>query len=122
MSRLTKKVAEIFGYDRSQVWWYRDLALTIIAWFSTAFALGGLTSGESWDLRFGIACLVLALICCFISPNRTLIFGTVAGITALRGWLAVLRTADLRAWLLAVPATLVCLGVLIIYKDRPIRK
>jgi len=63
------------------------------------WAVISLMIGNSdFDRHLGIACLVIVIVFCGISPNRLLLFGVVVGFIALQGWFAVVFSHDVRSW------------------------
>lgn len=120
MSRL----AQIFGFDKRKIWWYRDLALITIAAVMALWSITTLMGPESaFNWRLGIGAAAVAILCCAITPNRLMLFVAVVGIVAVQGWFAVLFSGDSRSWWIAVPASLVVLGLLTKYRNkRLIRK
>ena len=119
MSRL----AQIFGFDKGKVGWYRDLALITIAAIMTLWAVVALIGPESsFNWRLGIGSVAIAILCWAITPNRLMLFGTVVGIVAVQGWFAVLFSGDARSWWIALPATLLAIGFLVKYRNHPMRK
>ena len=115
------RLAQIFGFDKQKVWWYRDLALITIAAIMSLWAVVALIGPESlFNRRLGIGSVAIAILCWAITPNRLMLFGTVVGIVAVHGWFAVLFSGDARSWWIAVPATLLELGFLFKYRNKPI--
>ncbi len=118
-----KRIPQFIGFERKKLWWYRDLALTVTAWMLTGYSVSSLAPpGDPAERAFGLACALMALVACIVSPNRHVIFLNVLGLVAVQGWLAVIRTEDRRAWLLAVPATVIAFGYFWWIKDRPIKE
>jgi len=118
------RLAQIFGFDKQKVWWYRDLALTTIAAVMTLWVVIALMGPESsFNFRLAIGSGAIAILCWALTPNRLMLFGTVVGILAVQSWFAVLFSGDHRGWWIAVPATLLVLGLLLKYRNKPmIRK
>jgi hypothetical protein len=115
------RLAQIFGFDKRKAWWYRDLALTTIAAIMALWAIIVLMEPESsFNRRLGIGSAAIAILCWAITPNRVMLFGGVTGIVALQGWFAVLFSRDARSWWVAVPATLLAIGFLLKYRNKPI--
>ncbi len=119
MSRLS----DIFGFDKRRLWWYRDLALITIAAIMTLWVIVALTEPSSiFNRRLAIVAASIAILCWMLTPNRLLLFGSVVGIVAFQGWFAVAFSGDRRSWWVAVPATLLELGLLWKYGNRLRRK
>ena len=114
----------IFGFDPGMIWWYRDLALGTIASIAMLWAIVALFLVEpnDFDRRLGIACVVIAVVCCVISPNRLVLFGMVAGVVAVRGWFAVVLSEGVKGWWIAGPATAVVVLLLLKFRNRPIQR
>jgi hypothetical protein len=49
-----------------------------------------------------------------------MLFGTVVGILAVQSWFAVIFSGNPRSWWVAVPATLLVLGILLKYRNKPL--
>jgi hypothetical protein len=116
-----KRLAQIFGFDKQKVWWYRDLALTTIAAIMTLWvviALMGPESSFNWGLAVGSG--TIAMLCLALTPNRLMLFGAVMGILAVQSWFAVLFSGNHRGLWVAVPATLLVLGIVLKYRNRPL--
>jgi hypothetical protein len=116
-----RRLAQILGFDRQKVWWYRDLALTTVAAIMTLWvviALMGPKSSFNW--RLGIGSAAVAILCWALTPNRLMLFGTVVGILAVQSWFAVIFSGNPRSWWVAVPATLLVLGILLKYRNKPL--
>ena len=113
--------ARILGFDKRQMWWYRDIALTTIAAISTLWAIAGVMVGDSaFDKHLAIGSALIAVLCCIVTPNRLIVFGAVVGIVAMQGWFAVTFSGDSRSWSVAVPATILEVGFILKYRNRPI--
>lgn len=113
------RFAEIFGFDRKRVWWYRDLALTVIAaimspWVSSSL----LGEASSFSHRLAVGAAVVAILCWVITPNRLMLFVAVMGIVAVQGWFAVLFSHDVRSWWIAIPATLLAVSLSVKYRGK----
>ena len=118
-----KKLAQVFGFDRRKVGWYRDLALTTFAAIMSLCAIAAFAIEKSpFDRRLGIGALVIAVACWVITPNKAMLFGAVVLIVALQGWFAVLFSRDARSWWVALPATLLGIGFLAKYRKNPFRE
>jgi len=117
-----RKLAEIFGFDSKKLWYYRDLALGTVASIATLWAIValGFEKGE-FDRRVGIICVGIVVVCCALSPNWHLILGVAAGVAAIQGWFAVAFSGDSRSWWVAVPATVIAVGLFRIFGKRSIR-
>jgi hypothetical protein len=114
------QLAQIFGYDKRGLWWYRDLALTTMAGIMSLWVIIALMGPESspftrW-LSMGAA--TIAVLCWIITPNRWLLFGAVVGVVAVQGWFAVLFSNYPRSWWIAIPATIVGTGFFLKYRNR----
>ncbi len=120
---MINRLVEVFGFDRKKLWWYRDIALGTFASVAALWAVISLVTGHSdFDRRLGIACIVIVIVCCGISPNRLMLFGVVIGFIAIQGWFAVSFSHDRRSWLIAVPATAVEVAFFVLFRKYPIRK
>jgi hypothetical protein len=119
-----KRLAQIFGFDKQKAWWYRDLALTTIAAIMTLWVVIALMEPESsFNWRLAVGAGAIAMLCLALTPNRLMLFGAVIGILAVQSWFAVLVSGNHRGLWVAVPATLLVLGLLLKYRSKPmIRK
>jgi hypothetical protein len=114
------RLAQIFAFDKRKLWWYRDIALSTVAWIMTSWAIVALTIQNSpFDRRLGMGAAAVAVLCCALTPNRLVLIGIVAGMLAVEGWFAALFTRDPRSYWVAVPATLVAVGIYK-YVNRPV--
>jgi len=119
---VSDKLAEIFGFDRQKVWWYRDIALAIFAAIAALWAIVALVVGQSnFDNALGVGCILVAITCCSISPNRLMLFGSVLGVIAVQGWFSILFSRDSRSWWIAIPATGMAVAFFTMFGQRPIR-
>jgi len=115
-------LADIFGFDRQKLWWYRDIALGTVAAIASLWAVSALAAEQSgYDLKLGIGSAIVALSCCVISPNRLMLFGVVLGVIAIQAWFAVLFSHDSRSWWIAIPATGMAVAFFTMFGQRPIR-
>lgn len=79
-----QKLKAVFGYDRGNVGWYRDLALGLISglalMFGFIFASERFSGrGSSFDTKIALGCFTVILLCIVFSPNKRLILiGTLA--------------------------------------------
>ena len=118
-----RSLKEIFGFDGRLAWWYRDLALATIAGIALLEAVALLLVRDgAFDLRVAMACIVIAVVCCLLSPNRHLIFGIAVGIVAVQGWFSVVVTRDHRSWWIASAATAIVAVFLRIFGNRPLHR
>jgi len=119
MNRLT----EILGLDTKKLWSLRDTVLMTIAGIAIMWAIVAfLAMDDEFDKRLGIASVVVAAICCGVSPNRVMVFTVAVGWVAVQGWFAVVMTRDIHAWWVAGIATLVAAAMLFGFRDRPVRE
>lgn len=98
-----------FGYDERRLWWYRDLALGTVASIAALWSFAELlfVPYDRFDFRIGLICILVAVACCVISPNRLVLFSMVVAVVALRGWSVVAQfPREIRSWMVAVPATI----------------
>src|ERR1700722_3060258 len=103
-----------FGYDERRLWWYRDLALGTVASIAALWSFAELlfVPYDRFDFRIGLICILVAVACCVISPNRLVLFSMVVAVVALRGWSVVAQfPREIRSWMVAVPA-MILTGVL----------
>jgi hypothetical protein len=111
----------IFGFDKRKLWFYRDVALTVVAAIMTLRVIGRLTTPVSpFPRRLAVLYAAIAILCWAFVRNRLLMFATLVGFVALQGWIAVLFTDDPRIWWITVPATLVLVGILYKFRNKPI--
>jgi hypothetical protein len=116
------KIAEIFGFDRKKLWWYRDIALGTVASITALWGVVSLyVEHSNFDTRIGILSVAVSIACCAISPNRLVLFGVVFGGIASRGWFALLVTRDPRSWWIATPATVALVVLLAVFRNRPVK-
>ena len=117
------RLAQIFGFDKRKVWWYRDLALSIVAAIMTLWVVVALIGPQSaFNRRLGVEAAAIAILCWAITPNRLWLFGVVVAVVAGQGWFAVLFSGDARSWWVALPATFIELGFVLRYRNRPITR
>jgi hypothetical protein len=117
------RVAEILGFDRKKLWWYRDIALATVAIVGSLWGVVALFSEKSdFQIRFGTACVVIAAVCCGISPNRLMLLGSVSIVVAVQGWFAVLLSHNQLGWWVAIPAMTIATIFFLMFGKRPIRK
>jgi hypothetical protein len=117
------RLTEALGFDTKRLWWYRDIALGTFASIAALWAVISLMIGNSdFDRHLGIACIVIVIVFCGISPNRLMLFGVVVGFIALQGWFAVVFSHDVRSWWIAVPATILEVAFFVLFSKYPIRK
>ena len=116
------KLAEVLGFDRRNLWSYRDSVLATVASIATLLAIVAFAQpSNDFDRRVAVACSIIAIVCCTVSPNRLVIFGTVAGFVAVQGWFAVIFSKDARSYWVAVPATAVAIAIFRIFGKRPLQ-
>jgi hypothetical protein len=117
------RLQEALGFDTKRLWWYRDIALGTFASIAALWAVISLMIGNSdFDRHLGIACIVIVIVFCGISPNRLMLFGVVVGFIALQGWFAVVFSHDVRSWWIAVPATIVEVAFFVLYTKSRLSK
>jgi len=86
---IMQKTKEVFGYDRRNLGWYRDLALGVTAGLS--LILGAIFAielysghGSAFDWKICLGCIVVIVFCIFVSPNKsTILVGAIATPAAL---------------------------------------
>jgi hypothetical protein len=116
---------ETFGYDGRKLWWYRDLALGTIATIAALWSFAELlfVPYSPIDFRIGLICMLIAVACCVISPNRLVLFILVVAAVAVRGWFVVARfPTEILSWAVAVPATILALVLFRAFGNRPARQ
>src|SRR5258708_12125419 len=114
------RVAGIFGFERKKLWWYRDIALATVAIVASLWGVVVLFSEKSdFNIRFGTACVVIAAVCCGISPNRLMLLGSVSTVVAVQGWFAVLLSHNQVGWWVAIPATTIPTTFFLMFAKRP---
>src|SRR5258708_9547224 len=117
------RVAGIFGFERKKLWWYRDIALATVAIVASLWGVVVLFSEKSdFNIRFGTACVVIAAVCCGISPNRLMLVGGVSTVVAVQGWFAVLLSHTQMGWWVAIPATHIATLFFVLSGKLTIRK
>jgi hypothetical protein len=113
------KVSEVFGINRAQLEWYRDLALGTIASIAglwAVFALG--FESSEFDSRLGLICVLVSAVCCSASPNRLVLFGMTVGVISIQGWLSFSFSRDSRMFVVAIVATLILAGIVMVFKGN----
>jgi hypothetical protein len=114
-----------FGYDARRLWWYRDLTLGTLASIAALWSLSGLlfVPYDPFDFFAGLICILVAVACCVISPNRLMLFMSVVAVVALRGWFVVAQfPREIRSWMVAVPATILTLVLFQTFGNRSVRQ
>jgi hypothetical protein len=116
------KIAEIFGFDRKKLWWYRDIALGTVASIAALWGVVNLyVEHSNFDTKIGIVSVAVSIACCAISPNRPMLFGMVFDVIASQGWFALLVTRDPRCWWIATSATVALVVLLRVFRNRPLK-
>ena len=114
-----------FGYDERRLWWYRDLALGTLASIAALWSFAELlfVPYDRFDFRIGLVCILLAVACCVVSPNRLVLFMMVVAVVALGGWFVVARfPREVRSWIVAVPATILTLVLFRTFGNRSVKQ
>jgi hypothetical protein len=116
------RIARIFGFDPKKLWYYRDLALAIIAAFATLWAVFALGfESTPFDGKLGVACVGIVIVCCILTPNWHIIIGSVLGFAAIQGWLAAAFSGDARSYWVAIPATVLGTVFFLTMGRRPVQ-
>jgi branched-subunit amino acid transport protein len=114
-----RKLADIFGYDSKLLPWYRDLALSTLSGIGLLYAFLSFAQGSptSWDIKFGLASLGVAILCILLSPNRLwVLIGSLSVIMAFGGLGLVARPLDTRS--LEVLGVIVACGLVVVFLAR----
>jgi hypothetical protein len=78
---------------------------------------------DPFDFFTGLICILVAVACCVISPNRLMLFMSVVAVVALRGWFVVAQfPREIRSWMVAVPATILTLVLFQTFGNRSVRQ
>jgi hypothetical protein len=116
------KLAEVLGFDRNKLWWYRDIALIMVAAVAALWGVSCLYLVRSdFNTKVGISSVIVSIICCAISPNRPLLFCAVFTIVAASGWLALVVTRDSQAGWIAISATAAAVVMFRVFRKRPLK-
>jgi hypothetical protein len=113
---------EGLGYDRKQLWWYRDLALGSVSAFAATFIAGTFISElNRYNIIVGIVNLVVFLVCLKLTPNWGIPFGMGVGWVAFSGWYGALIRGDARGYWVGAAATIVFILFVRKYGMHPTR-
>jgi hypothetical protein len=114
------KLAQVLGFERSQSWWYRDLALASVGGIALLWAAVAAVQPAAFDRKLAVGCVVVFIVCCLASPNRMLIAGVALGIVSMQGWFSVAFAGNRYGWAVAITSTLLVAVILAIYSRRPL--
>src|SRR5256885_12774863 len=93
---------DTLGFDRSKLWWYRDLTLSAIAGIALLWIIVlGFNHPSVFDLCIEAICVFVIAVCCIATPNRVLIVSIAVGIVVIQSWFAVINGAGMQAMLIA---------------------
>ena len=113
------KFATELEYHRSQLGWYRDLALGTVATFASMFVVGTLLSEFGhFELMVGSVSLIVLLICIWLTPNWGIPLGGALGFIALSSWYGAIVRGDVRGYWFGIPTTILFILFLRIYGNR----
>ena len=118
-----KSLRDVFGIERGMIWSLRDTALVTIASISAAWSVLFLLSWrDSFDLKVGLASLMLAVIACTISSNRIALYPVPLAFVAVEAWLAAVFSRHSIQWaVIAGVSSLLLLIYLKIWGNFPTR-
>ena len=101
------KLAEIFGYDPNELWWYRDLALILVAIPAVSFGLGNLPKIADYDFKLGVGGWLVFGICLLLTPNKAFFLYAITGFNAISYLYAGLVKGEHHLLWIGVPAAII---------------
>src|SRR3990172_8463162 len=101
------RLARTFGYDPSERWWYRDLALILVGIAAVSFGLQNLPRIEDYDMQFGMGGWLILGLCLLLTPNRLFYLYAITALVAISYMYEALVRGQHHLFWIGIPAAII---------------